>query len=207
MKQSRKAVFFFLVFVLDLLTWSPLSEPMGSLPGRREQERVVLLFLWWWFTEGGAGPGTWQMEPVGACVCMPRQVPVWGGFWPLPGTCSFYCLHMLGSHLVWVFPDFLCPRPGLEIPAVMLRGTCVTGSWGDGLRLVSHTAASSRSFTGPEVWLQKGCSWTVFSSPIFSTPHLFLLFCLRLHVLGIFKQRSFLLCVCVCFFLSKTMAI
>ena len=50
------------------------------------------------------------MEPVGAHVCTPWQAQVGDGFWPLPGTCAFYCLHMSGeSHPIGVFPHFLWP--------------------------------------------------------------------------------------------------
>lgn len=107
MKQSREAVLFSLS-----LFWTSSPEPAfiwadGLSCGGGS---VVLLLLWSWFTEGGSGSRKQQMEPVGARVCGPWQVQVWDGFWPLPVTCSFYCLRMSKSHPIGGFPDFLWPE-------------------------------------------------------------------------------------------------
>lgn len=145
---------------------------MGSLAGVGE----VSCCFSGYGSEGSSGPRTWQMEPVGAGVWMSWQVQVWDGIWPLPGTCSFYCLHMSGEFLpiwvltdftLWVVTDFFWSEAKFGDASSDVDGELCGGSWGDGLRLENHTAAPSRSFTGPKPWLQKGHTWAVFSSLIF----------------------------------------
>lgn len=123
-----------------------------------------------------------QDRADGACgnpVCAPPQVQVWDGFWPLPGTCSFYCLHMSRkSQPMWILSDCSGLRPCLEWQELGRRDL-----WEGQLRrppeIRGPSAAPSRILTKPEVWLQKGPSWVirVLISFVFPAPFLFLSFC------------------------------
>lgn len=68
------------------------------------------------------------------------------------------------------------------------------------MRLENHTAASSRSFAGPEACLQKSHSWTVsliFSAPVFSCYFIECFMCLDfsngsddIFVVVVFKNKT-----------------
>lgn len=125
-EAEQKSCSFLLVFILDFITRPPLSDLMGSLAGVGEgssyfsghgsqKEALAIMHSRW---------SLWES----IFVCLSRCRSGMGSdlyLAPVPFTASI-CQENLTSYEYFHISSGV--RPGLEAPAVMLRGTFVRGT-------------------------------------------------------------------------------